>query len=785
MAGIELDYSDITEIFKENLKIENLVKSVQSIFLNPRYSKKINYRLYFQRNYVWDDEKASYFIESILLGTEIPPLVLFQTRTDNEVIDGRQRYETIERFLSDKLILKEEGLKSLKSLAGQRYSIMDSDMKEFFETTRIRILQFSVVNEPSLSEEKEDKIKKEIFRRYNSGITSLQKEEIERAAFIHDKITKTFHDELMSNNELFKNIVELFLPKSKQKAQKRDKVNILLTKIRTLITLPLVPIHSYAHGSSKSDIIRKYYYGSVINNDIKDIMNKFIYIVRCLRKIKGIFRKDNFFLSESNLFYECIYWVIHIILKDGIEVTDKGIDGFCDDIANANSIQIFWENIDPESRAIECIFEPIGSHYYKSINNRYIFVSNYFKHHYAHDFTPYFRDSDAFKVMMNSNVELNQFKRYKLNKPIPESVTIDDIISDMSKSRFLVRPPYQRSEVLNIQKASYLLESIMLGIQIPPIFIYKRNNNMKEVIDGQQRLLTLIGFLGKSYIDENGKKAFSQKDRFKLSKLRILHELNGMNIDNIDKKYSDRILDFPINVVEITHEQNPDFSEIDLFLRLNTKPYPIQENTFEMWNAYVDKDIIVEVKEIASEYYNKVFRQKDSRMKNEELITSLAYLDYKMIKDKVPINGLLNIYKRYGRISARIMSKENVTRTLSDVSKSNAASFLISVKRVRLFAEKVSTLLGGDPLRINSLFAHKRKGTQCKTDQNFYFLWSMLRNLSIEQINDNKEKIFLNVSKKFAIIQNTPENCELDKFINNLEVNIKTHTYNYATVPGT
>lgn len=66
MAGIELDYSDITEIFKENLKIENLVKSIQSIFLNQRYSSKINYKPYFQRNYVWDDEKATYFIESIL-----------------------------------------------------------------------------------------------------------------------------------------------------------------------------------------------------------------------------------------------------------------------------------------------------------------------------------------------------------------------------------------------------------------------------------------------------------------------------------------------------------------------------------------------------------------------------------------------------------------------------------------------------------------------------------------------------------------------------------------------
>lgn len=136
------------------------------------------------------------------------------------------------------------------------------------------------------------------------------------------------------------------------------------------------------------------------------------------------------------------------------------------------------------------------------------------------------------------------------------------------------------------------------------------------------------------------------------------------------------------------------------------------------------------------------------------------------------INGLLNIYKRYGRISARIMSKENVTRTLSDVSKSGAASFLNSVKKIRLFAEKVNALLGNDPLQINNLFAHKRKGTQCKTDQSFYFLWAMLRNLSLDQVNSHRKDVFLNVANKFTIIQNTPENCDLDDFILKLEVSI-------------
>lgn len=35
MANVLLDYSDITDIFKEKLKVDNIVKKISSIFLNP------------------------------------------------------------------------------------------------------------------------------------------------------------------------------------------------------------------------------------------------------------------------------------------------------------------------------------------------------------------------------------------------------------------------------------------------------------------------------------------------------------------------------------------------------------------------------------------------------------------------------------------------------------------------------------------------------------------------------------------------------------------------------
>ena len=769
MSNIQLDYSDITDIFKEKLKIDNIVKKVSSIFLNQRYSGKINYKPYFQRNYVWDEEKATYFIESILLGTEIPPLVLFQTKDKNEVIDGRQRYETIKRFLEDKLVLKGKGLHSLKVLEGKKYSQLDESTRELFEDTRIRILQFNVVDEPKLDEEKEEKIKKEIFRRYNSGITPLQKYDIDRAAYIDDNLSNQLYSKIYNDNKLYDFLCEIILPKSKKKANKRDKVNIVVSLVRNLITLPLIPIYSYSKGSSKAEIICKYYYAQVANENETKILDKFTTVITYLIKFNAICKEKNAYLCNNNLFYVVLYCGIDIVLDNGKEISDDHIEKIFEYINNAECYPKLWNHIINNSqKSMELIFESTGSHYYSAINNRYNFIANIFQDIFEIDFQKYMKNPDVFSKMMESTGEKDEISHYKINKPLPETLTIEDIILDMKKARFLIRPNYQRSEVKNIQKASYLMESLLLGINIPPLFIYKRGDKIKEVVDGQQRLLTILGFLGKTYIDERGETVCTDKNKFRLSKLKILSELNGKTIETVGDKFEEKILEFPMDIIEIDAEQNPDFSQIDLFLRLNTKPYPIKENTFEMWNAYIDKDIVIKVKDIAAKYEKRVFRARDNRMKLEELITSLGYLDYRMNQPHTEIINLLNIYKRNDRMCARIMSKDNVTKTLSELSNTNPKAFVEALENVELFVNKILILIEDDPEKLRELFNHSKKGVQYKTDQNFYFLWALHFKISIEELQKRKRKEFRRISKIFSLIQKTPADYTTEMFLREL-----------------
>ena len=425
-----------------------------------------------------------------------------------------------------------------------------------------------------------------------------------------------------------------------------------------------------------------------------------------------------------------------------------------------------WNHIINNSpKSVELIFESTGSHYYSAINNRYNFIANIFQVMFNIDFQKYMKNPDNFLDMMESAIEKEQISHYKINKPLPETLTIEDIISDMKKSRFLIRPDYQRSEVKNIQKASYLLESILLGINIPPLFIYKRKDKVKEVVDGQQRLLAILGFLGKTYIDERGNTVSSDKDKFRLSKLKILSELDGKTIDTVGEEFEEKILEFPMDIIEIDAQQNPDFSQIDLFLRLNTKPYPIKENTFEMWNAYIDKDIVIKVKEIASKYEKKIFRARDTRMKLEELITSLGYIDYRMNQPHTEIINVLNIYKRNDRMCARIMSKDNVTKTLSELSNNNPRIFVEALENVELFVNKILILIENNYEQLRELFNHSKKGIQYKTDQNFYFLWAILFKISIEELQNKRQENFSRISRIFSSIQKTPVDYTTEMFL--------------------
>lgn len=767
MNEILLKSEEIDSIFKNHLKIESKVMSIESLFANLRLESKIIFDPYYQRNYVWDDNKASYFIESILLGTEIPPLVFFNNQKNIEIIDGRQRFETIKNFIKNKSVLSKNGLTKLKILENKNFLSLDSKIKEIFWDTKIRIIEFSIVNEPKLDEKKEDLIKKEIFRRYNSGITPLKSPEIDKAIYIDDELTKYFKNKFKINKEEYKTVLELFFnERDVELIDKRETLDKVMSRIRLLLVLNNIPIKRYSTLPGRNDILKQFY--SLLSNnmgDVDDFYQQFNKKIELIVNLKQVLQNKSSGLFKNRLIYECTFWMLTILEKESKDVNVLVSPDYMSEYAD----YLIKEN---EKFSLE------NSHFYRNVNERYITVANYFTNKLGLKFNLFLDDYTEFKskTIENSNSnnnteEINNLEILRLNKPEPSSMTIEDICRQMTRNKFLVRPTYQRGEVINKTKSSALIESILLGIKIPPIFVYKRNDGIYELIDGQQRILSILGFLGEDFLNEDGKMVKSEKNNFKLNELRILSEFNEKKFIDLSQEFKNKILDFNLSVVIIDEKINPKFDKIDLFIRLNNKPYPIRDHSFEMWNSYIDKDIISKIKQNykknSSWFYLKTI-QYNSRMDNEELYTSLVYLEYKKQKEKVKDiteARFLTIYQRENNINLRIKEKPDITKILNEVTINEKLKieFIRSIENVELFIEKLKIILSDQNsdevdeylrVELNKLFSSK---STRRTAQSFYSLWIILNDVNLETIKKYRIELGIEVRQIFENMKNIQE----------------------------
>jgi len=142
---------------------------------------------FYQRKFVWKDDRQSKFIESILLGLPIPPMYFAEVDDGIlEVIDGSQRIRTINRFLTNKLKLK--GLKQLSELNGLTFNDFSSSRKRKINNASMRAVVVTDIEKDTLS------IRHEIFERLNTGGEVLKKMEVKKGAkegefikFIYDE----------------------------------------------------------------------------------------------------------------------------------------------------------------------------------------------------------------------------------------------------------------------------------------------------------------------------------------------------------------------------------------------------------------------------------------------------------------------------------------------------------------------------------------------------------------------------------------------------------------------
>lgn len=166
-------------------------------------------------------------------------------------------------------------------------------------------------------------------------------------------------------------------------------------------------------------------------------------------------------------------------------------------------------------------------------------------------------------------------------------------INSLIESGVISMPAFQRNYVWDRKRASRFIESLILGLPVPQIFLYQMDRNKYSVIDGQQRLLTIYFFV-KQRFPRSGKRTFLRKvfdqngnipdsilannEYFQDFKLQFAKQENGTQHPLNNKKY--HMLDvsqrsafdlMPIRCMSIRQNKPEDTGSIyEIFSRLNT-----------------------------------------------------------------------------------------------------------------------------------------------------------------------------------------------------------------------
>src|SRR5262245_29661163 len=93
---------------------------------------------------------------------------------------------------------------------------------------------------------------------------------------------------------------------------------------------------------------------------------------------------------------------------------------------------------------------------------------------------------------------------------------IESLYNRWKRGKLIIQPDFQRQFVWDTKKSSRLIESALLDIPLPVVYISQEKDGNEYVIDGQQRLTSFFSFI-------DG--AFPKGDDFRLSGLKVFSEL--------------------------------------------------------------------------------------------------------------------------------------------------------------------------------------------------------------------------------------------------------------------
>ncbi len=213
----------------------------------------------------------------------------------------------------------------------------------------------------------------------------------------------------------------------------------------------------------------------------------------------------------------------------------------------------------------------------------------------------------------------------------PYDFSVKTIVSQIDDKSLNTRPSFQRGYVWDDQRASRLIESLLLNIPIPVCYFAEEESGVFTVIDGHQRLWSIWRFVN---------------NHFPLKGLRILPEYNKQGFKDLPEKDQRLIMGRYIRCIVITQESHPEI-RFEVFERLNTGS--MQATDQEIRNSVYRGDFNDLIKVLASsQIYRQILGKEelDKRMRDEELVLRFFAVNEKYLSYQPPIRSFLDNFAR-------------------------------------------------------------------------------------------------------------------------------------------
>jgi hypothetical protein len=222
---------------------------------------------------------------------------------------------------------------------------------------------------------------------------------------------------------------------------------------------------------------------------------------------------------------------------------------------------------------------------------------------------------------------------------------VDGLVKRLRNGHIFI-PPFQRAYVWSIKEASRLIESLLLGLPVPGIFLAKEGESNKLlVIDGQQRLKTLQYFYDEKF---NPKQEDQNVRIFKLTN--VQPQFEGKTYSELEENDKIRLNDTIIHATIIKQEspEDDDTSVYHVFERLNTGGRKLNPQEIRV---AIYHGPFIELLESLNNHpsWKKIFGRTSNRLKDEELILRFFALYYESERYQRPMSEFLSKFTRRHR----------------------------------------------------------------------------------------------------------------------------------------